>query len=342
MRLLLFVILCGIFTDAYPQYSTRKVLKKKQAYTDSIKQVKYDYHLPFLGQQVYKAGFDIPYPIGIMANYVWMDQGLTLTDMQLGLKSDNQDIPLTNVDEFLSFQNNKSEVTGFNIRPDVWLFPFLNVYGIVGFGQSTTSINLIEPLPLSSSVEQSVRTAGFGLMGPFGIGPVWMSIDANWSWTKPELLEKAVRAGVLGIRLGKTFTFNNRPDRNIAVWIGAFRMKLASETSGEIRLIDALPPDVWDRRDQIVSDYYEWYNGLPPIIQARVDQTPLPDIVERIESADGDAIIRYGMQKQVAEKWNGIFGLQYQMNKRWMLRTEFGVIGDRKSAMGSLNYRFLW
>jgi len=37
----------------------------------------------------------------------------------------------------------------------------------------------------------------------------------------------------------------------------------------------------------------------------------------------------------------GIIGIQYQMNKRWMLRSEGGIIGDRKSLLLSLNYRFL-
>ncbi|MGA9271451.1 MAG: hypothetical protein WBV45_12585 [Lutimonas sp.] len=34
-------------------------------------------------------------------------------------------------------------------------------------------------------------------------------------------------------------------------------------------------------------------------------------------------------------------GIQYQLNKRWMLRSEGGIIGNRKSILLSLNYRFL-
>jgi hypothetical protein len=56
--------------------------------------VKYDYIFPALGQKVYKAGFDIPYPIGLMGNYIWLDQGVVIDNMQLGLKTDNQDIPI--------------------------------------------------------------------------------------------------------------------------------------------------------------------------------------------------------------------------------------------------------
>ena len=35
-----------------------------------------------------------------------------------------------------------------------------------------------------------------------------------------------------------------------------------------------------------------------------------------------------------------IVGAQYQFNKRYQLRTEAGVVGDRKFLL-SLNYRFL-
>jgi hypothetical protein len=89
------LLFCILSQGTFAQYATKKVLKKKQAYTDSIKQVKYDYIFPALGQKVYKAGFDIPYPIGLMGNYIWLDQGVVIDNMQLGLKTDNQDIPIT-------------------------------------------------------------------------------------------------------------------------------------------------------------------------------------------------------------------------------------------------------
>ena len=58
-------------------------------------------------------------------------------------------------------------------------------------------------------------------------------------------------------------------------------------------------------------------------------------------SADGSSIIRYGMDKQVEQQWNGTIGGQFQLNKRWMFRSEAGLIGNRKSFLVSINYRFL-
>ena len=334
----LFLFILGQQSQA--QYVNKRVKSKYQVYTDSLKNVEYNYVFPFLGQGAYKKGFDIPYPIGIMANYIWMDQGIDITNMQLGLKTDNKDIPLTPVD-FIDFGENRNTSYAFNVRPDVWVFPFLNVYGLFGAGQSRTEVNLVAPVALRSIVEQSISTAGVGVMTAFGIGPVWLSVDANWTWNKPELLDKAVRVQVLGLRLGHTFTFKQRPDRNIAVWAGGMRVSMSSDTRGAIAMKDALPPETWDRRDQIVDEYNTWYDGLTPVKQAVVDATAVPDIIDKLDAADGDAVIRYGMDKQVSEMWNGVIGAQLQLNKHWQFRSEAGLIGDRKSFLVSVNYRFL-
>lgn len=159
--LLLLVIFPGL---SYGQYASRKISKAKQHYVDSLKEINYDYIFPILGQKTYKAGFDIPYSIGIMGNFLTMDQGVLINNMRLGLKTDNLDIPLTNVDEFIQFGDNINQSYTVNIRPDIWVFPFLNVYGLFGYGQSSTTVNLVSPLEFSSTVEQGIRTLGVGVM----------------------------------------------------------------------------------------------------------------------------------------------------------------------------------
>ena len=250
------------------------VKTKHQAYTDSLKQVDYTYTFPILGQGAYRKGFDIPYPAGLMANYMWMKQNLLFDNMQLGLKTDELDIQLTDVD-FIEFGENTNTSYAYNVRPDLWILPFLNVYGIFGGGQSRTEVNLTAPFPLYSNVEQSLRTAGVGIMGAGGIGPIWFSVDANWTWSKPELLDKPVRVNVMGIRFGHTFKFKNKPERNIALWVGAMSMKMNSDTKGEILLIDAIPAETWERRDELVTNYYDWYNNEATPVQKILDMATI-------------------------------------------------------------------
>jgi len=336
----LLLLLFASVTTLRGQYANTKVKSINEAYTDSLKQVEYNYTFPILGQGAYKKGFDIPYPAGIMGNYMWLKQNIIIDNLQLGLKTDDVDIPLTDVN-FIEFGDNINKSYSINVRPDLWILPFLNVYGILGYGDSNTEVNIVAPIELQSIVDQGLNTAGFGVMAAGGVGPIWFSVDANWTWSKPELLDTPVLVNVLGIRMGHTFVFNNKPERNIALWAGTMYMKMSSDTSGEIKLIDALPPEAWERRDAIVDNYYNWYNNEATPVQKIAADRVLTPIVERIDSADGESIIRYGMEKQVQQKWNGTIGGQFQLNKRWMFRSEVGFIGNRKSFLASINYRFL-
>jgi len=325
------------------QFASKKISKKEQAYVDSLKQIDYPYLFPIWGQKIYQKGFDIPYPAGIMTNFMWIQQGILIDNMQLGLKTESVDIPLTPVD-FIEFGDNTTTAYTANIRPDLWIFPFLNVYGLFGYGSSETEVMLTEPLSFTTNVTQGLSTLGFGIMGAFGIGPLWMSVDWNHTWNKPDLLEEAVKVNVLGLRLGTTLKFKNKPERNIAFWLGAMRLNMESETRGEITLIDALPQDFWDNKDQKVAEYEVWreanYDDLTP--QQKVVVNNLIDpLVEAIDNRKGDSTVRYGMDKSPSQMWNGVIGGQFQLNKKWMLRTEFGVFGDRSSALLSFNYRFL-
>jgi hypothetical protein len=321
------------------QYASRKLSKAQQAYTDSLKQLEYNHIFPILGQQAYRRGFDIPYPAGLMANYIWMKQGIVIENFQLGIQSENADIPMAPVD-FIDFgtNTNTSYVTSF--RPDLWILPFLNVYGLFGYGSSTTEVNLVKPVNLNSVVTQNLSMAGFGVMGAFGLGPLFMSIDANWTWTKPELLEDPVLANVLGIRVGKSFVFKHHPQRNIAIWVGGMRARMSSATVGAIQMKDAIPQETWDRVDEIVDEYHTWYDGLGPIQKEIVDNSAFPALIDALDNADGNTVIHYGMDKRPEQEWNMVVGGQFQLNKHWQFRTEGGIVGDRKSFLLSANYRF--
>jgi len=330
----LFILIPAIGSS---QYLSTTVKSKHDVYKDSLRNVDYNHMFPIWGQKSYEKGFDIPYPAGFMGNYFWTRQSIIIDNFQLGLKTDDKDIPLTPVD-FIDFGHNSNTSYSLNVRPDLWIFPFLNVYGIFGWGNSHTEINLTAPVEFTSVVDQNISTAGIGIMGAGGVGPVWVSVDANWTWNKPELLDKPVRVNVLGLRIGHTFVFKQKPESNIALWVGGMRVKMSSESSGQIRLGDAIPVELMNGKGEELLDFYE---SLPPLDKLKPKYLLMKAIGERLVVADGNAIIRYGMDKQVKELWNGLIGLQYQINKKWMIRTEAGLIGDRKSYLMSVNYRFL-
>ena len=231
---LIFTIFTVVFVEnSFAQYATTKVKTKHQQYTDSLKQVDYHYIFPALGQKVYEKGFDIPYPVGLMANSVWMKQDIVFSNFQLGFIGENE-IPLTDAD-FIQFGQNTNKSQNYTFRPDIWLFPFLNVYGLFGAGSSTTSVNIVAPINLSTEVVQDFSTKGFGVMGAGGVGPIWISVDVNWTWNNPKLLDKPVAVNVLGIRAGHTFVFKNNPKRNIALCQEECELKWAQKLQVKLR-----------------------------------------------------------------------------------------------------------
>ena len=101
-------------------------------------------------------------------------------------------------------------------------------------------------------------------------------MDMNFAWTNVSALDKPVFTYVFGPRLGKSFKFK-KPESNIAIWAGAFRVQFTSETSGSINLADVVPVDQLQPKidaglqkvedGQVAAD--NWWAGLSPIEKAR-------------------------------------------------------------------------
>src|SRR5688572_31815172 len=118
-------------------YSDKVVGKKNAELIDSIKTTEYPYALPIWGKKAAALGFNLPYSAGIGINYLWQESDLLIDNLQLGFNNG----PLYNLDEVVRFNNATSTASGFNIRPDIWLFPFLNIYGILAKASPSTSVD---------------------------------------------------------------------------------------------------------------------------------------------------------------------------------------------------------
>lgn len=312
----------------------------------------YPYKLPFLGKKAIETGHDIQYPVGIMLNTMNMKQHILIDQFQLGFQPvEGNAIALQDAD-FIKFGENSNIASTTTVRPDIWILPFLNVYGLFGFGHTSTDINIshlhfathenipILPIDMVANVKQNIAMNGFGTMLAGGAGPLFFTVDANWTWSKPEMLEKALRTQIIGVRVGHVFKNSRKPDKNFGLWIGAMSGKLGGAKShGSIALQELIPASMVEKRNEIIAQYENWYDGLGKIQQGLVNNTPLPEMINKLQNWEAGGVIEYQFDKQLKAEWNGTIGCQYQFNKRWMLRSEGGVIGDRKSFMLSVNYR---
>ena len=363
IALILTVLACA---QTFGQVYANVDLKKKAEETS--KEDIYPYILPIWGKKAVERGFQLPYSAGLGFNYLWQESELVIDNLMVGFNNG----PMYNLDEYIRFTDSVAAANAVNLRPDFWLFPFLNVYGLFGKAKTSTTINAglwipdaennwTELTSFSSKANFDATMIGFGLTPTLGISRYWLALDMNFAWTDVSALDKPVFTFVFGPRFGKTIKFKD-PEKNIAFWVGGFRVQFTSATTGSLSLSDVLPLEgLQDKVDQGFEkiDYAQeqvdsWWNALPPEEQANPINEARYNTANRaiettsnlLTAVDGalsnaeNATVQYSLDKNLKNKWNFIVGSQLQLSRHWMLRAEFGFLGSRQQFIGGLQYRF--
>jgi len=368
MNLSIIVVLL-ISTVANAQvYSNKEVGKKNEALADSLKKSEYKYVLPIWGKKVTEKGFSLPYSAGLSLNYFWQKSDLVIDNLMVGFNNG----PMYELDEIVRFNKAEATASALTLRPDVWILPFLNVYGIFGKSMASTEVGFGVWIPDSTNtpkevftaeslVEFNTTSAGFGFTPTMGVGGGWLALDMNFSWTDVPQLDKPAFVFIFGPRFGKTFKFKN-PEQNIALWAGGFRVMMNSGTSGSINLSDVFTLDELegkvDEGMQKVGDAQiqvdTWWEGLTPVEQknpvnvakytvANAALGKAGDILNAADEAAANGVtstVQYSMDKRPKDMWNFIVGSQYQLNKHFMVRAEVGFLSSRIQVNTGLQYRF--
>ena len=277
-----------------------------------------------------------------------------------------------NLDEIVRFKSAVSTAKSINLRPDFWIFPFLNVYGIFAKAKTSTAIdaglwlpdtanNWREIAAFSSKADFDAVTTGFGMTPTVGIAGCFLALDMNMAWTSISAIDKPVFSFVFGPRLGKSFKFKN-PDRNIAVWAGGFRVSMSSETNGSLNLAEVLPvDDMQGKVDDGIAKVGEaennvntWWEGLTeqeqnnPVNKAKyetankvIDATgSFLTALDGALSTASTSTVQYSLTKKPKDMWNFVVGSQFQLNRHLMVRAEYGFLSSREQLTLGLQYRF--
>jgi len=298
----------------------------------------YPFILPVMGDKVHNLGFKLPFPMGIMVNALAVKQDLALTNLRVGF-NESEWIEL---DDVVAFDEISSQAATFNARFDVWILPFLNVYGIFGrTADADIDVNIIEPFPLNVTTSIGGNYVGYGVLLAGGVGPLFVSVDANRTYNYNPRLDDPAKVFITGMRAGPIIRFKNKPDMNVVIWTGAMYSHFNGETVGSINVID-IAPDAPGRIDEMQGDLDNWYDGLTPGEKLLYNgiYTKVTDGFTNIKDGVETGYIRYDMTKEITQPWNMLIGAQWQINYRWQFRTEAQFLGSRTAGMLSLNYRF--
>lgn len=280
--------------------------------------------------------------------------------------------PMYNIDEIVRIKDAIAGANAVNVRPDVWILPFLNVYGVLGKVKTSTEIDAGIYLPDTANVWGEVASfsttakfdgtvMGLGITPTMGVAGGWIALDMNFAWTDISSLDKPVKTFVFGPRFGKSFKLK-KPESQVAVWAGGFRVAFSSETSGSLPLSDIFPvDDIEAKVDESIMNVEEkqqnvdeWWNGLSDVEQANPVNKARYETANRVLNTAGEvlngidgalndeqtATVQYSLDKSLKDAWNFVVGAQYQLNKHWMIRAEYGFLGSRTQFLTSLQYRF--
>jgi hypothetical protein len=146
------------------------------------------YPPPFLADLALKRGYDLPLPFGVSSVYTYLQRDIKIHDLRIGLNG----APPQSVSDFVNVGSRVKVNAGMG-RFDVFMFPFLDVYGLLGYlsEETTTSgiatIRLPGPGGRTRTVSFSGVTpvdgvlTGIGATSAIGYKQFFAALDVNYT-----------------------------------------------------------------------------------------------------------------------------------------------------------------
>jgi hypothetical protein len=205
--------------------------------------------LPIWGKEARERGFDLPLPLGVGLTYTYIRQNMVVSDVAIAGRP--LGVTLRDADTVTD--------TGV-FRADAWLFPFLNIYALVGYTSGVTRPVLVLPNGqlLASDVKYSRSSWGAGATVAGGWKSFFGTVDANWT-TGPivnnagqQTIDKPIQSVTITPRFGTLISSGKFGTG--AVYVGGMYLLATSEIravfdlGGQPLYVDARvkPKDPWN------------------------------------------------------------------------------------------------
>lgn len=221
--------------------------------------IEYNRHLPFFAEEVINQGYALPSPFGISLIGVYNDQAQDITDINVALQKGSAPDEDADLRHFPTVTIDARSVTKSpQLKADVWLFPFLNLYASVGniTGDVDIKVNILETeiciptpgprppicnefsnsflLPIKANVDSSVFTVGF--TGVYSIDKWYTALSGSYSETFSGKAT-SVNTTNFGVRAGRRFFLKD--GILLSPFFGLNYMKLDTRVQGTTQLNDA-------------------------------------------------------------------------------------------------------
>ena len=280
-----------------------------------------DSFFPIWGDEAEKRGYTLPKPYGLSLSYMDMSNPITVNSINL---TGHPVLDAIDVDA------NHADFKGSNItlRGDVWILPFMNVYGILGYTQGTSKAKInsvscdssdfgrFDPnralcsvidslggnLPENAMFELDMDggTYGIGTTLAGGVGNWFALVDMNYTYTDISAIDGNIKTFVAAPRVGHRWEYDG--GRELRVFVGAMYQDVQQYLSGDLKSL-----------------------GLPPALDSIID----------VLAPDG----KFEVSQSSDDKWNGVAGFQYAFNREWEVLMEAGF-GSRETMFVAVSRRF--
>ncbi len=280
-----------------------RLIESRKIRTETIEPV--TRRLPLWGEQARQRGFELPLPFGMGFNYTYMDQGIRIRNLKVGVG--NPDIEV----EGLDFNDARSHDSAVTARLDMWLLPFVNLYGLFGSltGQAEFDLDVnqimggLPGLPpifepnktINLNIDYNGFTFGGGITLAGGYENIFATLDTNYTYSTVNVVDSRIDTVTVAPRLGLLV---DPPgiQGSLAFWIGAMYMHYKQTVADNISLQELDP-------------------RLPPVELA------------------------FKLDIENDSPWNFLFGGQWEITKRLQIMAEGGA-GGREQVVTGISYRF--
>ncbi len=291
-------------------------------YRDEGRQTKgaprtWEQKLPFLAQKVIDEGYDLPKAYGIGLTYANVDQAMILQELKVGLGGGDKESF-----DFVSFENARAKSESVQLKADAWLFPFMNVFAMVGRLDGEAPIDVV--LDGNGLLEQSGANCGglpinplcpllkdktiiLPLDAPFrgttyGLGTIlaggwngwFVTIPFNATYADMDTTNTSGLAYTVTPRAGRLVELGRAG--TLALFAGGNYLKADLEVDGTVFL-------------------------------------PVPG---------GDSLqVDYTIDQRNTDEWNLVLGGNWDISKRWSVSAEYnGFIGSRDAFISTVTWRY--
>ena len=188
---------------------------------------------PLWGKEVQSRGHELPLPIGFSGGYFFTEREMKITRLDVAFGGN----PINTSSVLVEPQ---SRASAWEVKADLWVLPFLNVYAFYGriSTNTRTTVTIPNPLPppgrpdisfsLPTKLDGDTRGVGLVLVG--GYKSWFASVNANYSVTELGF-DDEITANVNTLRIGR----HGRVGKfELSGWVGGAFWNVEKSVEGTI------------------------------------------------------------------------------------------------------------